>query len=519
MFKRILDILRQPGVKGAVQGVAPTHCVSKNRDQADIRDDEENKVAGFLEIEKPRVLDRWLDRIVRSSGSEPVFFSILAGLAVWALLGIRFGSSETWQVIISDVQAILSYVFDSLLVRQQMNMYDREMAVAAQIQSRLKSHIRMLSKVSSTLTSEDKIHIVSLCEQEAPIDVQNNKLLPSEGKFGQFITTVSHVIGHLMLVGLFWTGVFIWIGIGSLFNWSDTWQLYMNSASSALMVLYFAFLANIRERHSAHAKRCLDILFDADSILELRLRDLTDDAENNPSVIIPAPKVGRLQRTIFYYADFVGTLVGIAILITVMIAWIATGPVFRFSSSWWLFIGTYAGLVGMNDGFVLRNMQSRLSSYVEKEMSIVEQKDEEIVQSLGLAAPFSTISERKLSATERVSLVVEKVSAHELTVAAGVLTIVGLLIGASAMKWSLTGQLLCNVPPSLIESFFMMILVTGHNLNDDKKRAELQRLYESRLRLLRYVHLVKTFRTHSIPTFEEKKAAVDTTFLSTVKRD
>lgn len=57
--------------------------------------------------------------------------------------------------------------------------------------------------------------------------------------------------------------------------------------------------------------------------------------------------------------------------------WICIGPLLPFSSSRWLLIGTYAGLVGMNDGFVL-----------------------------------------------------------------------GLVIGASAMGWTITGQLLCNVRPA-----------------------------------------------------------------------
>jgi low-affinity ferrous iron transport protein len=514
MFKRMFETLRQPGVKGAIQGFAPTQRVSKDLEQAD-SSDVEGQANGFWVTEKSRVLDRWLDGIVRASGSEIVFFSVLTGLAVWALLGIRFGRNETWQVIISDIQAILSYAFDSLLMRQQTNMYDREILVAVQMQSRIKSHVRMLSKLSGELSSQEKTDIVNICERADPVEGQDDdNMLPSEGKFGQFITAVSHAIGHLIPVGLFWVGVVVWIGIGPLFDWSDMWQLYMNSASSALMVLYFAFLANVRERHSYHAKRCLDTLFNTDSTLELRLRDLTGDLENNPLVIIPPPKVGRLQRVIFYYAEFVSTLVGIAILLTVMIAWVATGPVFRFSSNWWLFIGTYAGLVGMNDGFVLRNMQSRLSLYVEKEMSIVEQEDQKIFQFLGLSAapnPAIISEERKPSTSEYASLIVEKVSAHELTVAAGFLTIIGLLVGASAMKWSLTGQLLCNVPPSLIESFFMMILVTGHNLNDDKKRVQLQVLYERRWRLLRYVDLVKKLRTQSIPTFDGKKADIEST--------
>jgi low-affinity ferrous iron transport protein len=62
------------------------------------------------------------------------------------------------------------------------------------------------------------------------------------------------------------------------------------------------------------------------------------------------------------------------------------------------------------------------------------------------------------------------------------------------MKWTLTGQLLCNVPPSLIESFFMIILITGHNSADDRKRVDLRNLYERRLHLLAFVNGVQTLR-------------------------
>jgi low-affinity ferrous iron transport protein len=83
------------------------------------------------------------------------------------------------------------------------------------------------------------------------------------------------------------------------------------------------------------------------------------------------------------------------------------------------------------------------------------------------------------------------ICAHEYTVLIGVLSIVGLLVGASAMGWSETGQLLCNIPPSIIESFFMMILLTGHNLADAQRREDLHRIYEKRLRVLEAVERVE----------------------------
>jgi low-affinity ferrous iron transport protein len=49
----------------------------------------------------------------------------------------------------------------------------------------------------------------------------------------------------------------------------------------------------------------------------------------------------------------------------------------------------------------------------------------------------------------------------------------------------MTGQLLCNVLPSIIKSFLMLILITGHNAEESQKITELRPIYEWRVRLKR----------------------------------
>lgn len=51
----------------------------------------------------------------------------------------------------------------------------------------------------------------------------------------------------------------------------------------------------------------------------------------------------------------------------------------------------------------------------------------------------------------------------------------------------LAGQLICNVPPSIIESFFMIILITGHNFADSERRVQIRNMYERRLQLLAWL--------------------------------
>ena len=52
------------------------------------------------------------------------------------------------------------------------------------------------------------------------------------------------------------------------------------------------------------------------------------------------------------------------------------------------------------------------------------------------------------------------------------------------MLTNLSGQLISNVPPSIIESFFMIILITGHNFADADRRVQIKSMYERRLKLV-----------------------------------
>jgi len=545
---RLLRILRAPGAKHALEVAAPTQQVSVG---ASSQDGHPEKLGGDVTIipstnnttyvvpPKPWRLDRCLDKIVEWSGSQFVFFLILCALITWAFLGIIFGQFTDWQVAISDGQAIINLVFDSFLMRQQLNSFERTLDVLGVLKSRGISWERMLRELvreewerrveegerqhearktpeilvqpekgaQAAKTGSDEGSAKTVIQPADAFDKDVTGVvteLPLENLFGRVCTTVSNIIGHIVTVAIFWVGIVVWIAFGAHDSWSSTWLLYINSATSALMVFILAFLANIRERHGDYSNRCLEAIWKIDAALELRLRAATGDSEPNPTVTIPAPKVRRIQRVINYYADLVGALIGVAILSITMIIWVVIGPAMGFKSSWWLLIGTYAGLVGMNDGFVLRNVFHRLRSYEDGLFGEVSWMDEDALQILDSVQPLpgqheqphhrlqlqrqsSASAERGMpegNLTERISLRMGAVCSHEYTVILGVVIIVGLVIGASAMRWSLTGQLLCNVSPSIIETFFMMILITGHNLSDQRRRRDLEGLHKRRLRLL-----------------------------------
>jgi low-affinity ferrous iron transport protein len=484
-MQQIFKALRAPGARHPVEYATPTQVVvevDQHEKSEGVNSSVEN-VNSYTVLTKMRLLDRCLDKVVQFSGSEFCFFTIIIALLTWALLGIPFGKSNDWQIVISNTQAIVNMAFDAFLMRQQLNSYDSLMYVSCCLRSRASSNKRMLKQLVASGEYE-KIKPTQFHELQ---QTEFASTLPAENWLGRISTTVSAFLGHIGTVFAFWVGIFIWLGFGHYCGWSNTWQLYINSATSALMVFILAFLANIRERHDKYMTKCLEYIYKVDIALELRLRSATGDTIENAPVVIPPPKRSRIQRVIDYYADLVGTLTGVAILFMVMIIWVVIGPAMSFSSNWWLLIGTYAGLVGLNDSFVLRNVQNILGGYEDAELVQLTYDDRDMLEAIGVTQlNEDRVADNSLSC--RISIVMGNFCSHEITVILGVITIIGLLIGASAMGWSVTGQLLCNVPPSIIESFFMMILITGHNIGDAKKRVDFRNVYLRRLKLISYVN-------------------------------
>ena len=283
----------------------------------------------------------------------------------------------------------------------------------------------------------------------------------------------------------------------------DQWQLDMNSATSAAMVFVFSFLTFLRERHIDHSRASLDAVYKTDAVLEFKLRRLVGDDNPNPLIIIPSMKVNPIQRVINYYADVAGALVGIALLSGFVILWLAIGPVLQFNSNWWLLIGTYCGIVGLNDGFVLRNVQSKFDARLGQQFDELGAGDRDLLESLGLSIPAMALVNQK-TLSYRASKTMNKICGHEFMVIAGVLLIIGLLTGSTIMQWSVTGQLLSNIPPSIVETFFMIILITGHNAADKQRRANIFNLFQRRVRLLSLVDAIEPQVGEQVVVVNEK---------------
>ncbi|PVH93990.1 putative low affinity iron transporter [Periconia macrospinosa] len=494
MIQQVLGSLRAPGARAELQYSAPTQLVFNSEtelvDPERSHDGAVENVDAYLALVKPRLLDRWLDRVVELSGSGFIYFTILVGLFVWAFLGIPYGSNNTYKILISDAQAIINLVFDAFLMRQQFNLHDNLLMVSGCLRSRVSSHKRMLRHLiaNGTFAKIDSIRFQEL--QQADFMGQ----LPEENWLTKLSGVMSAFLGHILAVIGFWICIFVWIGFGPYCGWSNTWQLYINSATSALMVFMLAFLAHVRERHTDYSIQCLKAIWKADSALELRLRMATGDKMENPVIIIPERNRSRIQRAIDYYADLVGTLAGVAILGIIIITWVACGPALDFNANWWLLIGTYAGLVGLNDGFVLRNICQVLGDYEDEQFGQLNYEDLDTLAVIGVGTlKDESITDQSLS--YRMSIRIGYICSLDWAVVFGVILIFGLIIGASVMRWSVTGQLLCNIPPSIIESFFTLILITGHNVGEAKRRVDLFNIYMRRLKLVSYVDSQNSAKT------------------------
>jgi low-affinity ferrous iron transport protein len=190
-----------PGFRKEIIAVAstqmPVGCIEDDKVACDEQVVAQDARAGYFPRVKARRVDRWLDDIVAWSGSWIVFSTILSGLVVWAFLGIRYHDNLQWPALISDIQAILSYVFDSFLVRQQTNAYEDLMHGAAQLRSRAITHERTLRELVCRVKEEDLDRLVTSQDQADPAITGFTLDLPEESWLNRIASAASRILGHL----------------------------------------------------------------------------------------------------------------------------------------------------------------------------------------------------------------------------------------------------------------------------------------------------------------------------------
>lgn len=165
------------------------------------------------------------------------------------------------------------------------------------------------------------------------------------------------------------------------------------------------------------------------------------------------------------------------------------GNVMTYNDNWWLLIGTYTGLVGFIDGFVLRNVYFRQDKLLDGQFDVLIDNDRAIFQYLNLYLPEQN-NFRKRSFSERLSNKMGDVCAHPLAVLFSFFVVVGLICVASGMKWNTTGQLLCNTPTMIIEGFLLIVLLHAHNMSNTNRRVQMHDILVRRLHLLQYTRMI-----------------------------
>lgn len=440
------------------------------------------------------------DKITRAAGSSNVFFAMLAIIGVWVILGIVYGTTDTWQIIMQNASSIQVYVTDILLIRQQSNASRALMTTLAEIQSRNKTCERLLRQIPGcqwmeTHKDEPKQLLVNGRPIEDEVEENLYMVNGKPSRFQYVWTKTCHVmsstLGSLWSFIVYWIGIFVWVGIGKVYDFSDTWQLYINTAVAVVLTFTSVFLQNVQQQQEDSLDKCLEYALKIDAEVEHRLRELTEDYKPNPIFEIAPPPRGRLERYIDNFADCMGSLIGVIISLAFTIGWVAVGPLLQFDDNWWLIIGTFTGLVGFIDGFVLRNLYCRGERTVGDEFKHIAWSDGKVLDLLNVEVPEKRIEKRALDT--RISIATGDALGSTFASVAAVGFVISLLVIATIMRWSTTGQLLCNTPTMIIEGFLLLVLIQAHVISNEERGVEFNGVLKRRLLLNSYVHSLDSF--------------------------
>ncbi|KAI1864750.1 hypothetical protein JX265_008474 [Neoarthrinium moseri] len=421
-----------------------------------------------------------LDFAVKLAGSNWAFGFTLLLLVAWALWGIVAGPTDTWQVILQDTSSIQAYISATLLLRQQQTSCRGILSRICCLISRSTSHERMLRSISTKDLHQLKVN-------KTPQKTGFEASTTAKGTiFSKIADAVAAAAGSLIFLGIYWTGIFVWVFSGIPLQFSDTWQLDVNTATALQITLTTMFLQNIRRRHDEHLEQCIRSIELIDCDVETKLRRISRDREPNPVVSSDAPALNKAQRAIDIYAFIVGGSIGVTISCAVFILWISVGQSLEFDDNWWLIIGTYTGLMGFIDGFIMKNVDHRETDLANRHFQRLADQDHVLFQLVDIEMP-EVREKRRLSLNQRLSTVIGNWCASTAASYAAVLAVFSLIAIASAMQWTETGQLLCNTPTMIVEGFLLITLLQAHNMADEKRTETYDSILKRRLLLQNYL--------------------------------
>jgi low-affinity ferrous iron transport protein len=131
----------------------------------------------------------------------------------------------------------------------------------------------------------------------------------------------------------------------------------------------------------------LDYVLKIDAEIEYHLRDLLEDNKPDPIFEILPPKINKVESSIERFALIMGFGVGVLISLVFLVIWIVVGPLLEFDDNWVLILGTFTGLIGFIDGFVLHNLYFRAEYNIGIQFRAVADSDERLLGLLNVPTP------------------------------------------------------------------------------------------------------------------------------------
>lgn len=277
---------------------------------------------GFTGLRKG-FTDRCMDWLVVFAGSQFIFFLMWILLAVWCIIGIVYGAPSVWQVVMQDSQSIQCYIWDTLLMRQQLVSTHEQLSVCGDVRSRIATWKRLFSN-RQLLDSPQKKNLKDDCVSVHFENMQGDSVteksaadgkLPSETWYDKFCSFTSVILGSLYAIIIFWIGIFVWIGTGALWidagnsppytgektgsnphltRFGNNWQLYINSATAVVLLVYSVFLQNIRARHDKYIGKFIQGILTMNTEIEIEARKKFEDFDTPNPVIVAEVKKERM---------------------------------------------------------------------------------------------------------------------------------------------------------------------------------------------------------------------------------
>lgn len=444
-----------------------------------------------------------LDKVVAAAGSRWALGFVLLLLIAWGVLGAVYGATDTWQVYLQDVSSLQSYTSATLLMRQQNTNTQGLLKRICNLLSRSQSNERMIKSLNKEQRDQ-------LRNSRAPIRSDITEALKmNEDIFDRISNKVAAAAGSLVALSIYTAAIIAWVFLGIPAQFTDTWQLWVNTGTALEITVITMFLQNIRKQHDLHLQKTVEAIEKIDKDIEMQLRRMTGDMTPNPTVASQPPSLSRWVKAIDIYGFIIGGSIGITISAVVLMLWISVGNDLEFDDNWWLIIGTYTGLIGFIDSFILKNVDHRETQMAERHFKMLIEQDSKVFGLMGIEAPLEH-PEPKLNLQKRISKKIGHAVESTLASYMAVSSVGALLIIASAMQWSETGQLLCNTPTMIFEGFLLLTLLEAHNLADDKKRLIYDDILNRRLVLDK--HLAAAGEDSDAFSLDEKDDVMVQTF-------